>query len=389
MNQPIYLDHHATTPLDPRVLTAMLPYLKEHFGNPASRNHRWGWTASTAVEKAREECGRLIKAPADRIVFTSSATESINLALKGVALAAGTGRHLIASTAEHRAVLDSLERLATRGHRVTLLPVDRYGQVDPADFAAAIEPETILASFLFANNEIGTINRIRELGGIARDRGILFHTDATQAAGRLPIDLADLPVDLLSASAHKFYGPKGAGFLYWRKRSPAIRIEPLIDGGGHEKGLRSGTLNVPAIVGMGEAARIAGIEMSEEARRIGALRERLRERLVTEIEETIVNGHPVERLPGNLNLAFSCVEGEALLVGLAEIALSTGSACSSAFLKQSHVLKAIGLSRDQVTSSVRIGLGRWNTEEEIDRAAARIIEEVRRLRSISPQWASR
>lgn len=386
MKRPIYLDHHATTPLDPRVLAAMLPYFEEHFGNPASKNHRWGWTAARAVEEARAECGRLLNAPPDRFVFTSSATESVNLALKGVAQAAGPGRHLIASTVEHRAVLDSLERLAARGHRVTLLPVDRHGRVEPESFAAALEPETLLASFIFANNEIGTINRMRELGEIARARGVLLHTDATQAVGRIPVDLASLPIDLLSASAHKFHGPKGAGLLYWRKRTPAIRIEPLLDGGGHEQGLRSGTLNVPAIVGLGEAARIAGLELTEEARRVGALRDRLQERLVAGLEETRVNGHPVERLPGNLNVSFGGVEGEALLAGLVDIGLSTGSACASALLKPSHVLQALGLPRERVVAAVRIGIGRWNTAAEIDHAAARIIEEVRRLRTLSPRW---
>lgn len=382
---PIFLDHHSTTPVDPRVVEAMLPCFTENFGNPASRNHRFGWEADAAVGEAREICARAINAEPREITFTSGATESINLVLKGLVARWPSSAHFIATAVEHNAVLDTLRHLESRGAAITLLAVDADGRIDPAALAAAIRPDTLAVSVIFANNEIGTINRIAELGAICRDRDVVFHTDAAQALGKIPIDVEAMKIDALTGSAHKFYGPKGIGFSYVRK-SMTPRIEPLVHGGGHERGLRSGTLNVPAIVGMGAALRIALEKIESEAERLKRMRDRLRDELMRRIPLTRLNGHPTERLPGNLNMSFACVEGEALLISLHDIALSTGSACTSASIKPSHVLKAIGLSDEMVHSSVRFGLGRWTTDAEIDHVIRRVTEEVARLRELSPRY---
>lgn len=373
MKLPIFLDHNSTTPVDPRVLEEMLPWFSDSFGNPASRNHSFGWEAKGAVDEARENCARLIGATSAEIIFTSGATESINLALKGIPRG-----HIIVSATEHKAVLDTAGR---SGHDLTVLPVDSFGRTDPSTVQAALRPDTRLVSIIFANNEIGTINPIAKIGELCREANVLFHTDAAQAVGKLPINVEEMQIDLLSASAHKFYGPKGVGFLF---RRHGIELQPLIDGGGHEFGLRSGTLNVPAIVGMSVALKIACGEMDGEARRLTQLRDRLKAMLFGELDRVIENGHPTDRLPGNLNLSFEFAEGEALLMGLTDVALSTGSACTSSSVKPSHVLKAIGLSDDRIHSSLRFGLGRPTTAEEIDYAAERVIEEVRKLRTLSP-----
>lgn len=387
MRLPIYLDYHATTPVDPRVLQAMLPYFSEKFGNPASRNHRFGWEAEEAVERARKQVASLIGAQPREIIFTSGATESDNLALKGVAEAyANRGRHIITVATEHKAVLDSARRLEQRGFRVTYLPVKPDGLVDLDQLRDSITAETILISVMYANNEIGVIQPIREIGRIAREKGVLFHTDAVQAAGKIPIDVEQDNIDLASLSAHKMYGPKGVGALYVRRKNPRVELVPLIDGGGHERGLRSGTLNVPAIVGFGEACAICQREMASEAERLRRLRDRLLERILAELDEVYVNGSLEHRLPNNLNLSFRYVEAEAILTAMHEVAVSTGAACSSANLEPSHVLRALGLSEDLIHSSIRFGLGRFTTEEEIDYVAGRVVEVVRKLRELSPMY---
>lgn len=365
----------------------MLPYFTEKFGNAASRNHRFGWEAKAAVDCAREECASAIGADPREIIFTSGATESINLLIKGVATSRGNGE-IISNTAEHPAVLDTLASLEKRGLRVRLLPVDSFGMVSPRQVADAISDATILVSAMFANNEIGTINPIAEIGTVCHERGVLFHCDATQAVGKLPMRLGELPVDLLSFSAHKFYGPKGIGVAYVRRRKPRIQVAAQIHGGGHERELRSGTLNVPAIVGIGRAISIAVQSMNDESARIAALRNLLQTGLESNISGARLNGHPVDRLPGNLNMSFPCAEGEALMMSVNEIAVSSGSACTSAKIKPSHVLRAIGLNDELVHSSIRFGIGRFNTEEEIDYAVRRFSEEVARLRLLSPKWNS-
>ncbi len=387
----IYLDHHATTPLDRRVLEAMMPYLEEKFGNAASA-HPFGWEAAEAVEQARAEVARAIGADAKEIVFTSGATESNNLAIRGVAeLARRKGNHLISVVTEHRAVLDPLKKLQRRGYRVSLLPVieqpdPRAGQILPEQVADAIDGETLLVSVMLANNEIGTLQPIAQVGRICKQHGVLFHCDAAQALGKVPIDVNHLQADLMSFSAHKLYGPKGVGALYVRRRNPHVRLEPLLDGGGHERGLRSGTLNVPGIVGFGAAVRICLEEMDEETLRIGRLRDRLFGGLVEQIDGVELNGPALDRhqlrLAGNLNVRFAGVDAESLLLSAQRIAASTGSACSSAQPEPSHVLRAIGLDAQQVRSSVRFGLGRLNTTDQIDRAVAILADAVRRLRSM-------
>ncbi len=389
MRLPVYMDNHATTPVDPRVLEAMLPYLTEKFGNAASRNHSFGWEAEAAVDEARERIAHLINASSPKeVIFTSGATESDNLAIKGVAeFYRDKGNHIITCVTEHRAVLDSCKVLERRGYKVTYLPVDRYGFVDPGQLRAAITDSTILISIMAANNEIGTIHPIKEIGRIVKERGILFHCDATQGVGRIPIDVGEMGIDLLSMSAHKIYGPKGIGVLYVRSKRPRVRLSPIIDGGGHENGMRSGTLNVPGIVGLGKACQIAGEELPQEAGRLAQLRERLKENIFSRLSEVYVNGHPTQRLPGNMNISFAYVEGESLLMGLKEIALSSGSACTSASLEPSHVLRAIGVKEDLAHTSLRFGLGRFNTEEEVDYTVRRVTEEVSRLRKMSPLYA--
>ncbi len=387
MKKRVYLDHHATTPVDPRVVEAMLPYFTEKFGNPASRQHVWGWEAEQAVERARAQVARLIGAKSEEIVFTSGATESCNLAIKGVAEAyAGRGDHIITVATEHRAVLDTCRRLEKRGLRVTYLGVDSEGLLDPDEVRRAITPRTILISVMWAHNEIGVIQFIEEIARIARESGVLFHTDATQAVGKIAVDVGAAGVDLLSVSAHKMYGPKGVGALYVRSGEPRVELVAQMEGGGHERGLRSGTLNVAGIVGLGEACAIAEREMAAEGERLRRLRERLWEQLRNELELVRVNGSLERRLPGNLNVSFAGVEAAALMREMGEIAVSSGSACSSAEAGPSHVLKALGLGDAWARGSIRIGLGRFNTEEEIDYAAGRMIETVRRLRERSPVY---
>jgi cysteine desulfurase len=400
MAKPIYMDNHATTPVDPRVLEAMLPYFSDVFGNAASRSHGFGWDAEKAVDEAREQIARLINAKGKEIVFTSGATESDNLAIKGVVeFYRDKGDHVITATTEHKAVLDTCKALERKGQaRVTYLPVDRYGMVDPADVRRAITDKTVLVSIMFANNEVGTINPLGEIGRITREKGVLFHSDATQGVGKLPVDVEAMNIDLLSLSAHKMYGPKGIGALYVRARSPRVRLTPMMDGGGHERGFRSGTLNVAGIVGLGKACELSRTGMADEAQRVLGLRERLREKLFEELDEIFLNGHPQHRLPGNLNVSFAYVEGESLLMGLngstnpivvgesAPIAVSSGSACTSATLEPSYVLKALGVGDELAHTSIRFGLGRFNTVEEVDYVAARVIKEVRRLRDLSPLY---
>jgi cysteine desulfurase len=387
MKTPVYLDNHATTAVDPRVLEAMLPFFGARFGNAASRNHSFGWEADKAVEAARKKVAALIGATEKEIVFTSGATESNNLALKGVAeMYAERGDHIVTCVTEHKAVLDTCKRLEKRGCRVTYLPVRRDGLVDPDALREAITDRTILVSVMAANNEIGVLQPIREIGAVCRERGVLFHTDAVQAAGKVPLDVEADRIDLASLSAHKMYGPKGVGALYVRRRNPRVQLTAQMDGGGHERGMRSGTLNVPGIVGLGEACEICRVGMPEEAARLAALRDRLKAKLEAELDEIHVNGSMEHRLPNNLNISFAWVEGESLLMGASDIAVSSGSACTSATLEPSYVLKALGVDTDLAHTSIRFGLGRFNTEEEIDYAATRIVAVVKKLRALSPLY---
>ena len=389
MKRPIYMDNQATTPMDPRVLEAMLPYFTEKFGNAASRTHPFGWEAEEAVERAREQIARLINAKSKEVIFTSGATESDNLAIKGgVEFYKDKGNHVITCVTEHNAVLDTCKVLERAGKAtVTYLPVDRYGMVDPDAVRNAITDQTVLISIMYANNEIGTIHPVREIGTIAKEKEVLFHCDATQGVGKVPVDVERDGIGLLSMSGHKVYGPKGCGALYVRSKGPRVRLTPQIDGGGHERGMRSGTLNVPGIVGFGKACELCGQELESEAARLIALRTRLYEGLTTRLEEVHLNGHPTRRLPGNLNLSFAYVEGESFLMGLnQEVALSSGSACTSATLEPSHVLKALGIGEELAHASIRFGLGRFNTEEEVDYVIERVVEVTRRLRELSPLY---
>jgi len=387
MKKPIYMDYHATTPVDPRVLEAMLPYFGVRFGNAASRNHSFGWDAEQAVEKARKQIADLIGATPKEIVFTSGATESDNLAIKGVAeMYAERGNHIVSVTTEHKAVLDTCKKLKKHGCDITLLAPGKDGLIDLDALDAAITEKTVLVSVMFANNEIGVIQPIREIGRIAGERGVLFHTDATQAVGKVPIHVDEDNIDLMSISAHKMYGPKGIGALYVRRKNPRVQLTAQMDGGGHERGMRSGTLNVPGIVGLGEACAICQAEMAEEAVRIGALRDRLKDRLLAGLDEVYINGSMEHRLPGNLNMSFAYAEGESLLMGISDIAVSSGSACTSATLEPSYVLKALGVGDALAHTSIRFGLGRFNTEEEVDYVAARVIEVVKKLRDLSPLY---
>lgn len=385
---PIYMDHHATTPVDPRVLEAMLPCFKEHFGNAASRNHPFGWQAEKLVEKARAQVARLIHADPKEIVFTSGATESDNLALKGVAgMYREKGNHLVTQVTEHKAVLDTAKYLEKQGLKVTYLPIDRQGLVDPGDVARTLTEKTILVSIMAANNEIGVLQPFEEIGKITKQKGVLLHADGAQAVGKIPIDAEKMGIDLLSFTSHKMYGPKGIGALYIRRKNPRVRITPLIHGGGHERGTRSGTLNVPAIVGFGKASEIACEELSQEAERLLRLRKRLHEAITRDLDQVYLNGHPEKRLPGSLNLSFAFVEGESLLMAInQEIAVSSGSACMSATLEPSYVLKALGVGENLAHTSIRFGLGRFNTEEEVDYVAQRVVEAVKRLREMSPLY---
>ncbi|MEO5656615.1 MAG: IscS subfamily cysteine desulfurase [Nitrospiria bacterium] len=384
---PIYLDSHSTTPVDPRVLEAMLPYFTEKFGNAASRNHAFGWAAEEGVEAGRAHLAALIHCDPKEIVFTSGATESNNLALKGVAeMYREKGDHVITVATEHRAVLDTAKRLEKQGLKVTYLPVATDGQVDPDAVKNAITDRTILISVMMANNEIGTIHPIEEIGKIAKAKGVLFHCDATQGVGKIPVDVNAMGIDLMSFSAHKLYGPKGVGALYVRRRNPRVRLAAQIDGGGHERGMRSGTLPAPLIVGFGEACRIAAEVMPAESVRVAALRDRLQTGIFQGLDEVYLNGHPVKRLPHNLNISFAYVEGEAMLMGLKELALSSGSACTSATLEPSYVLRSLGVGPDLAHSSIRFGLHRFTTEEEIDYTVGRVVEAVMRLRDMSPLY---
>lgn len=430
---PIYLDNNATTPIDPRVFEAMRPFLSEKFGNAASTSHRFGWVAEEAVDRAREQVARLVGASPSEIVFTSGATESNNLAIKGVARVVGLtraerllleslaklpeqeaavvcpprfapidwprlrsegaaavfpgrGDHLITVISEHKAVLDSMKRLEKEGFRVTYLPVKDDGLVDLDVLAQAIEPATILVSVMMANNEIGVLQPIAEIGALLKQRKVLFHTDATQAVGKVPVDVQALRVDLLSLTAHKMYGPKGVGALYVRRKDPRVMLEPQIDGGGHERGMRSGTLNVPGIVGLGAAAQLCSEELESERARIERLRRRLLDGLRAELDVVEVNGDEERRVPGNLHVSFRWVEGEALMTAMKDLAVSSGAACTSASREPSHVLRAIHASDLRAHSSIRFGIGRFNTEAEIDFAIRTVVEKVKRLREISPQW---
>ncbi len=388
MTRRVYMDNHATTPMDQRVLDAMLPFFTEKFGNPGSRNHVFGWEAEAAVDRAREQVAKLINAKPKEIIFTSGATESDNLALKGVVeFYKEKGNHVITAPTEHKAILDTCRALERKGvAQVTYLPVDKFGLVDPDDVRAAITDKTILISLMHANNEIGTIQPIHEIGKIAKERGVLFHSDATQGVGKLAVDVEAMGIDLMSFTAHKLYGPKGCGALYVRARNPRVRLTPMIDGGGQERGMRSGTLNVPGIVGLGEACELAGALMERESERILRLREQLRQRIMGRLDEVYLNGHAMRRLPGNLNLSFAFVEGESLLMGLKDIAVSSGSACTSATLEPSYVLKALGVGDELAHTSIRFGLGRFNTEEEVEYVADRVADEVQRLREMSPLY---
>ncbi len=386
-NRPIYMDNQATTPVDPRVLEAMLPYFGERFVNAASRNHQFGWDAEEAVDNARKQVAALINAHPKEIVFTSGATESDNLALKGVAEMYGQkGDHIITCVTEHKAIIDSAKHLEKQGVRVTFLPVERNGLIDLDDLERAITDKTILISIMTANNEVGVVQDIREIGRIARERGVLFHTDAVQAVGKIPFDVQAMNVDIASLSAHKMYGPKGVGALYVRRRNPRVLLTPIIDGGGHERGMRSGTLNVPGIVGFGRAAELSMNELEDESRRLGALRDRLLARLREKLDEIYINGDMERRIPGNLNISFAYVEGESLLMGIDDVAVSSGSACTSASLEPSYVLKALGVGEDLAHTSIRFGLGRFNTEDEVDYVADKVTGTVQRLRELSPLY---
>jgi len=387
MKLPIYMDYHATTPVDPRVVDAMLPYFTQHFGNPASRNHSFGWEAEEAVETARKQVADLIGANVKEVIFTSGATEANNLAIKGAAeMYREKGNHIITCVTEHKAVIDTCKKLEKQGLRVTYLPVQKDGRISLDELKAAITDKTILITIMAANNEIGVLQPIAEIGAIAKEKGILFHTDAVQAVGKVPFDVNQNKVDLVSLSAHKLYGPKGVGALYVRRRNPRVLLAEQISGGGHERGMRSGTLNVPGIVGLGAAAALAKAEMSTESARLSAMRDRLNKKLHDNLDEIYINGSVEHRLPHNLNISFAYVEGESLLMGINDVAVSSGSACTSASLEPSYVLKALGAGDDLAHSSIRFGLGRWTTKEEVDYVADKLANVVTRLREMSPLY---
>ncbi|HEY1865554.1 MAG TPA: IscS subfamily cysteine desulfurase [Candidatus Acidoferrales bacterium] len=384
---PIYMDNHATTPVDPRVVDAMLPYFHEKFGNSASRNHAFGWAAEEAVENARAQIARLINATPKEIIFTSGATESNNLAIKGAAeMYREKGNHIITQVTEHKAVLDTCKRLEKYGYEVTYLPVAKDGRIDLDELRRAITPKTILITIMYANNEIGVIQPVEEIGKIAKEKGVFFHSDGVQAAGKIPVDVQKDGIDLLALTAHKIYGPKGCGALYVRRRNPRVQLASIIDGGGHERGMRSGTLNVPGIVGFGKAAELCQTEMPEESKRLRALRDHLKDGIFARLDEVYINGSMIHRLPHNLNVSFAFVEGESLLMGINDVAVSSGSACTSATLEPSYVLKALGVGEDLAHTSIRFGLGRFNTQEEVDYVTGRVVEVVTRLRELSPLY---
>lgn len=384
---PIYMDDHATTPTDPRVVEAMLPYFTEIFGNAASRNHSFGWQAEQAVEKAREQVAKLIGATAKEIIFTSGATESDNLAIKGIAeMYRERGNHIITQVTEHKAVLDTCKRLEKSGYRVTYLPVKADGLIDLKELEEAMTSQTILVSIMASNNEIGVLQPVAEIGKLCHERGILFHTDAVQSVGKVPVDVNAMQIDALSLSGHKIYGPKGIGALYVRRRNPRVQISEQIHGGGHERGMRSGTLNVPGIVGLGKACEICMNEMAGESKRLTELRDHLKQKFESSLDYVHVNGSMEHRLPGNLNMSFVYVEGESLLMGINDVAVSSGSACTSATLEPSYVLKALGLGDDVAHSSIRFGMGRFTTLAEVDYVADKVIDVVRKLRELSPLY---
>jgi cysteine desulfurase len=388
LTNPVYLDNHATTRTDPRVVDAMVPYFTELYGNAASVSHRFGWQAAEGVERAREQVAQAIGAEAREIVFTSGATESNNLAIKGVARASTRrGNHLVTAVSEHKAVLDPIKRLARHGWEITIVPCDEYGRVSAAVVADALTERTVLVSIMAANNEVGTINPIAEIGRLCHERGVLFHTDAAQAVGKISLHVQSDAIDLLSLSAHKIYGPKGIGALYVRRRDPQVRLEPLVDGGGHERGIRSGTVAVPLVVGLGLAAFLAVRDRPEETRRLLELRDRLHQGIACRVPAIRLNGPPGDRLPGNLNLSFAGVDGEALMMAMRDIAVSSGSACSSTSPEPSHVLLAMGLDEDMARASLRFGLGRFTTGEEIDFAIEAVAKAVHRLRRQSVAWS--
>lgn len=387
MQLPIYLDNQATTQLDERVLAAMMPYLTNRYGNAASRNHPYGWDAEKAVEESRKQIADLIGASSKEIIFTSGATESNNLAIRGVAqMYQEKGKHIITAPLEHKAVLDPCKRLEQEGFEVTYVKPGEGGRIGAEQVAAAMRDDTILVSVMGANNEVGTVNDVAAIGKLCKERGVLFHSDGAQMVGKLPVDVDAMGIDLLSISGHKIYGPKGVGALYVRRRNPRVRLVPLMDGGGHERGMRSGTLNVPGIVGIGKACELCGAEMAQDAGRLAGLRDRLWKRLQEELDEIYLNGHPTDRLPGNLNVSFAFVEGEALMMGISDVAVSSGSACTSASLEPSYVLRALGVGDDLAHTSIRFGMGRFTTEEEVDFAAEKVIAAVKRLRDMSPLY---
>ncbi len=384
---PIYMDHNATTPVDPRVLEAMLPYFTEKFGNAASRNHQFGWEAEDGVKLARKQVADLIGADPKEIIWTSGSTESNNLAIKGAAdMYKDKGKHIITAVHEHKATLDPCKRLAKMGYDVTWLEPKSDGIIYAEQIAEAIRDDTILVSIMWANNELGTINELPEIGKICKEKGVLLHTDGTQAVGKIPVDVDAAGVDLLSGSAHKIYGPKGAGFLYVRRRKPRVRLTPIIDGGGHERGMRSGTLNVTGIVGLGKACEICNQEMEAETKRLSSLRDRLENGIVSQLEHAVVNGNKQRRLPHTTNISFPYVEGESMMMAIKEIAVSSGSACTSASLEPSYVLKALGLGDEIAHSSIRFGLGRFTTEEEVDYTVDKVVTAVKKLLELSPLY---
>jgi cysteine desulfurase len=381
------MDNHATTPVDPRVLDAMMPYFTDKFGNAASRNHSFGWAGEEAIENARGQIASLIGATAKEIIFTSGATESDNLMIKGVAeMYREKGNHIITQAIEHKAVLDTCKRLEKYGYEVTYLPVQKDGRVDPEDVRKAITPKTILITIMYANNEIGVINPMADIGKIAKEHGILFAVDGVQAVGKIPVDVQKDNIDLLALSGHKIYGPKGVGALYVRRRNPRVQLSAIIDGGGHERGMRSGTLNVPGIAGLGKACEICQQEMPQESVRLRGLRDRLRSGLEAKLDEVFINGSMEHRLPNNLNMSFAYVEGESLLMGINDVAVSSGSACTSATLEPSYVLKALGVGEDLAHTSIRFGLGRFNTQEEVDYVTDKMVQVVTKLRELSPLY---
>jgi cysteine desulfurase len=387
VKSPVYMDNHATTPVDPRVLEEMLPYFSEKFGNAASRGHSFGWAAEEAVETARQRIAKLVGATAKEIVFTSGATESDNLAIKGVAeMHREKGNHVVTAVTEHKAVLDSCHRLEMSGFRVTYLPVQKDGLIDLDDLKRVLDEKTILVTIMGANNEIGVLQPVAEIGKLCRERGVLFHTDAVQAVGKVPVDVNRQNIDLMSITGHKLYGPKGAGALFVRRNNPRVQLSPMLDGGGHERGMRSGTLNVAGIVGLGKACTLCMEEMAAEAVKHSGLRDRLRERIMGRLDQVSVNGSMEHRLPGNLNLSFAHVDGESLMMGIPDIAVSSGAACTSEKRKASHVLRALGVDDDLAHSSIRFGIGRFNSEQEIDYVADRVVETVEQLRELSPEY---